>query len=157
MFGKPQQEHEWLHKMIGEWNVEAECETKPGEPLSKMTSKLTCNSIGGMWIQGEGSGDCPEGGPWKTVITLGYDPAQNAYVGTFVGSMMSNLWVYKGTRDEAGRRLVLDARGPKMDGTGMADYQDIVEIIDDNHWVLSSQVRTDDGKWHAFMWSHHRR
>jgi len=33
--------------------------------------------------------EMPDGGTGKTVMTLGYDPQNNRYVGTFIGSMMT--------------------------------------------------------------------
>ena len=38
----------------------------------------------------------------------------------------------------------------------MAKYQDIIEIVSDDHRTLSSQILTD-GKWHRFMTAHYRR
>jgi hypothetical protein len=33
----------------------------------------------------------------------------------------------------------------------------MIEIVDKDHWVLSSQIEGDDGKWQPFMTSHHYR
>ena len=71
--------------------------------------------------------------------------------------MMSYLWLYQGHVDESGKRLVLDVRGPKMSGEGMANYQDIFEIVDRDHWILRSNIQDDDGVWTQFMEGHHHR
>ena len=47
--------------------------------------------------------------------------------------------------------------GQAFDGSGMGKYQDILEIVDRNHWILRSQLLGDDGQWHPFMEGHHRR
>jgi hypothetical protein len=92
------------------------------------------------------------------LITLGYDPAKNRFVGTFVGSMMTNLWVYEGELDAAGKVLTLNAEGPNFaDATKTARYQDIIEIDSDDHRMLHSQVLGDDGRWTRFMTAHYRR
>jgi hypothetical protein len=52
---------------------------------------------------------------------------------------------------------VLDAEGPRFDGQGMAHYQDIIEIVDRDYWILRSQVLGDDGQWLQFMEGHQRR
>jgi hypothetical protein len=100
----------------------------------------------------------PDGGPSTTIITLGYDPKKKRFVGTFVASMMADLWVYEGVLDRSEAVLTLDAEGPSMTGDGkMAKYQDIVEVKSDDHRVLRSQVLGDDGKWTPIMWATYRR
>jgi hypothetical protein len=64
------------------------------------------------------------------VITLGFDPKRNRYVGTWIGSMMNHLWVYDGELDANKRVLTLNAEGPSFSGDGtMAKYQDIIEFV----------------------------
>jgi Protein of unknown function (DUF1579) len=124
----------------------------------KSTGTETVRSLGGLWVLGEGRGEMPEGGPMTSIITLGYDPQKQRFVGTFVASVMTNLWAYDGTLDASGQVLTLDTEGPSFSGNGgMAKYQDIMELRDDNHRVLRSQMLGDDGKWHEFMTAHYRR
>ena len=47
-------------------------------------------------------------------MTLGYDPVQKRFVGTFIGSMMTHMWIYNGTLDAAGKVLTLDTEGPGL-------------------------------------------
>jgi len=39
----------------------------------------------------------------------------------------------------------------------MAKYQDIIEFVDDDHRILSSQVLGTDGQRQPFMKAHYRR
>ena len=92
------------------------------------------------------------------ILTLGYDPSRKRFVGTWVGSMMTHLWVYDGALDAAGTVLTLDAEGPGFADKGKtAKYQDVVEFRSDDHRVLTSRVLGDDGTWHGFMTAHYRR
>jgi hypothetical protein len=69
---------------------------------------------------------------------------------------MAHLWPYEGTLD--GNVLTLDNEGPSFSGDGTtAKYQDVVEVVDDDHWVLRSRVLGADGKWTDFMEAHYRR
>ncbi|MGH8727713.1 MAG: DUF1579 domain-containing protein, partial [Burkholderiales bacterium] len=100
----------------------------------------------------------PGGGAATMLITLGYDPQRKRYVGTWIGSMMTYLWVYDGGLDAAGKVLTLNAEGPDMAVEGkMAKYKDVIEWKSDDHRVLTSHVLGDDGKWNQFMTANYRR
>src|SRR4030095_5276604 len=91
---EPQKEHEWLTRLVGDWTMEAECSMGPDQPPMKSKAKETVRSIGGLWIVGEGIGSMPDGGPAITQITLGYDPTAKRFVGAWIGSMMTHMWLY---------------------------------------------------------------
>jgi hypothetical protein len=155
---EPQKEHRWLEKLVGKWTYESEAIMGPGQPPVKSVGSETVRSIGGIWIECEGQGAMPDGSPGTMVITLGYDPAKKRFVGTFIGSMITNLWIYDGQLDATEKVLTLDAEGPSFaDPTRMAKYQDIIERVSDDHRILYSQVQGDDGKWTRFMTAHYRR
>lgn len=154
----PQQEHTWLQKLVGNWTFESECMGEPGQPAEKFRGIERVKPLGDLWIVGEGEGEMPGGGVGKMMITLGFDPKRNRFVGTFVGSMMNHLWVYNGELDASGRVLTLATQGPSFtDPTKLADYQDIIEIKSDDHRTLSSRTRGEDGTWTQFMTAHYRR
>ena len=158
MQAEPQQEHHWLEKLVGEWTYETECSMGPDQPPGKFTGRDSVRSLGGLWVLCEGSGEMPGGGIATSLITLGYDPARKRYVGTFVASMMTYLWLYDGGLDATGKVLTLDAEGPSFtDPTKLDKYQDIIEIKSDDHWVLSSRLLGGDGQWHGFMTANYRR
>jgi hypothetical protein len=149
---EPQKEHQWLQKFVGDWTFENEAVMGPDQPPVKFSGTESVRSLGGLWIIGEGKGEMPGGGPGEMIVTLGYDPAKKRFVGTFVASMVTNLWVYEGELDEAGKLLTLNTEGPGMSGDGkMTKYQDIYEFINDDHRQLRSQMQGDDGKWIQFM------
>ena len=149
---KPQQEHEWLHKLVGDWTCEGEAETGPDKPKARWKATEVVRSLGGMWTVAEGTGEMPGGGTAQTIMTLGYDPQKKRFVGTFVGSMMTNLWVYEGSFDPSGSVLTLDTEGPAMSGDGrITKYQDIITITSDDERTLSSVMLGDDGQWHQVM------
>ena len=57
----------------------------------------------------------PDGTPATTQITLGYDPAKKRFVGTWLGSMMTHLWIYDGELSADERTLTLSSEGPQHD------------------------------------------
>jgi Protein of unknown function (DUF1579) len=149
-------EHLWLQKLNGDWTFEGECNMGPDQPPHKSTGTQTVRSLDGLWSVGEGKGEAPDGSKVTSIITLGYDPQKKRFVGTFIASCMTHLWQYEGTLD--GNVLTLDCEGPSFSEDGkMAKYQDIFEIVDDDHWILRSRLLGEDGKWTDFMEARYRR
>ena len=158
MHGEPQAEHQWLQKLVGEWVYETEAKAGPDQPPEKATGTESVRSLGDLWIVAEGQGEMPGGATATTMMTLGYDPQKQRYVGTWIGSMMTYLWTYNGELDAPQRLLTLDSEGPAMTVEGkMAKYRDAIEVKSDDHRVMTSHVLGDDGQWHQFMTVHYRR
>lgn len=147
---KPQAEHEWLQKFVGEWRYESGAVSPTGE-VFKVTGTMSVRSIGGFFIQGESLGEMPGGGgDCLSFITLGFDPQQGKYVGTWFGSMMTKLWVYDATRE--GDTLILASEGPSFTTPGAtAMYHDIVELVSDDHHTLTAKFQNEDGTWTEMM------
>lgn len=157
MMAEPQPQHQWLQKLVGEWTSEMEAIMGPDKPPEKFTGTETVRSLGGLWTVGEGRGDVP-GSVVTTMLTLGYDPVRQRYVGTFVASMMTHQWVYDGELDPTGKVLTLNTEGPSFGGADkMARYKDVIEFKSDDHRTLTSHVLGEDGQWHLFMTAHYRR
>ena len=154
---EPQKEHEWLQIFVGEWTIEDGKAAEPGQPASQWTESV--RSLHGIWILAEGQGEMPGGGAATTVMTLGYDPQKKRFVGTWVGSMMTHLWVYDGALDATGKILTLETEGPNMSAADgkMTRYRDVIELKSDDHRVLTSHMLGEDGEWHEFMTAHYRR
>ncbi len=155
---KPTPEHQWLDQLLGEWTYEGECSIGPDKPKEKNTGKEVFRSLGGVWVIGEATAKMADGDDANMIMTLGYNPDTKRYVGSWVGSMMTHMWVYDGVMDEAKKVLTLNAEGPDMTNPGKtAKYQDIIEIKSPDHRILRSQLLGPDGKWVQFMESHYKR
>ncbi len=155
---EPQKEHQWLQKFVGEWTYESDALEGQDQPAEQMTGTERVRSLGGFWIVAEGQGSMPGGEVGTTMMTVGYDPQKQRYVGTYIGSMMNYLWVYDGELDADARVLTLAADGPAFDGSdNMAKYRDVTEFKSDDHRVFTSSVQGADGAWHQFMTINYRR
>lgn len=157
MTAEPQAEHHWLDRMVGEWSSEAECVMEPGQPPATFQGTETVRSLGGLWIVAEGQGDMPGGGAMNSILTLGYDPARQRYIGTFIASMMTHMWLYEGNVE--GGVLTLDTEGPDFStgGKTMARFKDAIEWIDADCRVMTSRMQGEDGQWRQFMTARYRR
>lgn len=153
-----QKEHEWLARFLGTWQASGEMPAAPDQPAMSWTTTETARQIGALWLQAESVSRMSDGSSHVMQLTLGYDTRRAKYVGTWIGSMMDMLWVYEGELSADGRVLTLNTEGPAMDGSGrILPYRDVQTFIDDNHRVLTSQVRNDAGDWEQFMEVHYHR
>ncbi len=157
MYTEPQKEHQWLDRFIGEWITESECSMGPDQPPAKTKGTEVVRSLGGLWIVAEGEGDMPDGNPGQTLMTLGFDSQSDRYVGTFLGSMMTHLWIYNGSLDADGKILTLDTEGPNFTQNSITKYKDIIEFVSNDHRMMTSQILGDDGNWLQFMTAHYWR
>jgi len=147
-----QDEHRWLLQLVGEWRYESEAVMGPDEPLMKFKGEESVRALGGLWVLLEGRGEMPGGDMATMLMTLGYDPQRGRFSGSWVGSMMTYLWVYDGSLDKDRRILSLDAEGPDFAEEGkMGKYRDVIELHSPDHRTLKSHTLGDDGQWHCFM------
>ncbi len=149
------EQHAWLHRLVGAW--ESEMPGPDGGAPHRGTETVTL--LGDAWVQFNGRGTMPDGSTAQMQLTLGYDPAHNAFVGTWIGSMMNHLWVYRGgTLDAAARVLSLPSIGPAFDGSGaLISFRDEIEIVSDDERLLHGNCEQPDGRWTRFMTARYRR
>ncbi|WP_152049303.1 DUF1579 domain-containing protein [Tautonia marina] len=157
MQSEPSREHRWLDALVGEWSYEMECLMGPDQPPMTTSGTEVVRSLGGLWTVAEIQGTTPDGQPTTSMMTLGFDPAAGRFTGTFVASVMTYLWSYQGSLDADSRILTLDAEGPSFSGAGLSKYQDIIELVDDDHRIMRSQLLSDDGTWISFMTMRYQR
>ncbi|MEV6279991.1 DUF1579 domain-containing protein [Nocardia sp. NPDC051832] len=155
---KPQAEHEWLRKLIGQWTFAGLMEMGPGEEPQTDTGTEEFAAFGEYWVRSSGVGQGPDGAPAQWSLSLGFDPWREKFVGNWVSSMGPHMFVYEGVLDAGRTVLTLDSEGPSMvDENTLARYRDSIEFLADDHWVLRSQTLGDDGAWTQFMEGHYRR
>lgn len=145
----PVEQHAWLQQLVGEWECDVEATMEPGKPPVRSKGSESVHSIGGFWVVSRIEGSCPmEGAPFSARLTLGYDPGKERYVGTWVDSMTSQLWIYEGTLDESGKTLTLEAEGPcPMTPGRRARFQEVITIQDRDHRTFTSSIQGEDGQW----------
>lgn len=154
MTAEVRDEHRWLGKLVGEWTYEG-----PGpEEGQTATGTEIVRPIGEIWVQCEGRGTCgPSEDESITQMTLGFNPAQGRFQGTWIGSMMHHLWIYEGELDVESNTLTLESEGPSMTGEGTARYRDVIQFVSDDHRTLASHCAGEDGEWTHFMTMHYHR
>jgi hypothetical protein len=149
----PQREHELLQRLVGEWTFESDMDMGDGQPPMHTSGTHVVRSIGGFWVIVEGHEQQSDGDDHHMIITYGYDPDRGRYVGSFISSMGSRMWVYDGEMDAQGKMLSLYADGPDWSGDAskLVPYRDAVLFNDDGSWTMTSAVKEDSGNWRQFM------
>ncbi|HEX9983591.1 MAG TPA: DUF1579 domain-containing protein [Thermoanaerobaculia bacterium] len=147
-----EKEHLWLKQLVGEWTFEGAASMGPDKPEATFTGRENVRMLGDVWLLAEGEGEVPGGGVSRSLMTLGYDPQKQRFVGTYLGSMMTNLWVYEGSLDATEKVLTLETEGPGMsEDRKYVRYRDTIEIESDDRRSLSSQFEAADGTWTPLM------
>ena len=145
------EEHAWLLQLVGEW--EATWDSEPGTTGSGETWKSleSIKAIGDLWIVAEGSTGSPSTS-FSSMLTIGYDPAEKAFVGSWVDSLQTRMWTYRGTLDEEKQTLTLATEGPSLtDPTKTSRYEDRLEVLDADHKRITSVGMDDSGEWVQYM------
>jgi hypothetical protein len=149
---EPQAEHRWLKRLAGEWAGASDTKDPDGNTAPPWTE--TGKMVGDIWVVLEGEGVM--GDPMYTRMQLGFDPNKGRFIGAWIGSMMTHMWVYEGSLD--GDVLTLDCEGPDFDVQGRtARYRDIIELHGDDRRVLRSEMQGQDGAWREIMRADYRR
>jgi hypothetical protein len=158
MMSKPETEHDWLQQLVDEWTYEHQMPTEPGKPAQTFAGSETVRSLGRLWVVADGRGDMPGGGTATMLLTLGYDPTRKRFVGTWVGSMMTQLWVYDGWLNEARNVLTLETEGPSCTEEGkLTKFREIIELKDRDTRTFRSTTLGADGEWSTIMTATYRR
>lgn len=145
-FPEPQKEHAWLQQFVGEWEADVEM-NMPGMPPSTSKGTESTRAIGGFWVLAENKGTMLDK-PFTGLLTLGYDPEKKQFIGTWVDSMTSHLWVYEGTLNEAGTMLTLNSEGPCPTAPGkLSKFKETIEFKSKDHKVFTSSMQDENGKW----------
>jgi hypothetical protein len=154
---EPQEQHRWLQKLVGEWTWEAEGRMGADAEPFRMSGTESVRALGDLWTIAEGRSEM-EGQQHISVMTLGYDPDRARFVGTFLGSTMTHLWVYDGELDAARKSLVLHTEGPNWtEQGGTARYREVIELVSDDERTFTSYMLGADGSERQVMLSHYRR
>jgi hypothetical protein len=153
-----QQQHEqqnpsaFLQKLVGEWSVTSYAVMDPSQEPYRFEGKESARMLGQQWFVSEYKAEV-EGQTLHSILTIGYDPAQEKFVATYVNAMQTQLWSYEGTLNDEGTMLTLKTEGPFMgDPNQTAEYRVVIERKDADQWTMGSQILVPgDGEWFEFL------
>lgn len=156
MHAQPAEQHAWLRRWVGRWSFEGECPAQPGGEPMRSGGVEVVRAVGELWIVGEGTGEMPGGGAYTAMLTVGFDPKRGRFVGSWIGSMMTHMWVYDGWLE--GDELTLEAEGESFAEQGkMTKYRDITRLVSDDERRFRAMMMDGKGRWQEFMSAVYRR
>jgi hypothetical protein len=149
--------HEWLQKLVGEWESDSEVMADPSQPAMKFKGTETGRAVGASWVVLEIKSDSPIG-PVTGVLTVGYDGENKKFVGTWIDSATSYLWTYDGSLDAEGKVLTLNTEGPSPIEPGKrCKFREQIEFKSKDHRIFTSSMQGDKGEWTTFVTVNARR
>lgn len=150
-FPKPLDEHKWLKKFVGQWDVVNKGIMAEGQPPVESKGTIKSKMMGDFFVVNQMDADF--GGLLiKGVQTIGYDTTAKKYVGTWIDTTSHFMWKYQGAVDKTGKKLILEADGPDMTNPGkMLKYRDAYEFKSDDEIIVTSSMQNSDGKWVTFL------
>lgn len=147
----PTAQHAWLQPLVGTWDLIYRADAPDGSGPMEWTGTEVVSSIGTNWVVAVSEASSPQGGMTGR-LTIGYDVERETYVGTWIDSIQTNLWTYDATLDEAGRTLSLvPTIEPRAAVPDPKRFRDEIELVDDDHRVLTSWYQGDDGAWVQYL------
>jgi hypothetical protein len=139
-------DHEWLKQLVGQWDAEFKMYMQPDQPTESAGTD-SVRALGGLWVVAE-TKTTMMGAPYNGILSLGYNPQQKNFHGTWIDSFGGYLWVYKGTLNDAGDMLTLETEGPSLQAPGKtARYKEIIQITGKDSRTFNSSFEGEDGKW----------
>ena len=99
---KPGPEHEFLAKDVGTWDATVEMYSSPGAAPTVSKGTETVSMIGPFWQVGRFEAQLM-GEAFHGLGTIGYDPTEKKFVGTWIDSMTPGLSLVEGSYDAAAK------------------------------------------------------
>ncbi len=147
---EPHEPHLWLARFVGEWDWIGRADLGGGQTCENSGTDRF-RAIGEYWVVGEGSAD-DSGVPFRSVLTLGFDPASQRFVGTWIDSTSTYLWRYDGELGPTGSTVTLTAEGPSpTNPKARAKFREVIEFKSPDHRVSTGSVLGADGRWTEFL------
>ena len=143
---KPGKQHEALKQLEGTWDAVARFMTEPGKPMAESKGVETASmGLGGFWLITEYKGEM-NGQPFTGRGSIGYDQQKQKYVGTWIDSSKSGLFLSEGNADDQGKLFTMIVQG-HCDTQGKAiTMKQLMEIKDKDSRKLTLLSPNPDGK-----------
>lgn len=150
MATQTQTPQQWLEQLVGDWTCEGANPADAGQEPEAVRGWESFRRLGEHWVVSSGEGTTPDGAVSSGMFTIGYDTDKQAFVGAFVCTELSSLWVFDGgTLSADGTSLTLETEAPNFlanDG-GTARFREEFAFESPDRRTLTAFVQTAGGEW----------
>ena len=144
-------EHKLLHKDVGTWDATMKIWPQEGaEPIESKGTETNELLQGGMWLVSRFKGEI-FGMPFSGMGTVGYDPIDKKYVGTWVDSISPHLTIMKGEYDAASKTMTSIAEGRDFETGQVTQSKHITRFTDENTRTFEIHAKEEGGKERKVM------
>lgn len=99
-YAQPGEGHRFLEKLTGTWNASAKFWMKPGEPPMESTGTIVNEMVlEGRFLKSQYTSEFA-GAPFQGLALDGFDNQKQKFVGMWIDSMSTAMFVFEGTCDE---------------------------------------------------------
>lgn len=148
---KPSPQHELLKKEVGTWDATMQFWPTPDAPPITIKAKETVQLLGeAMWVVSHfesGYGGMAFAGSG----TLGYDPMEKKYIGTWIDSSSPYLTISKGDYDPASKTITMLAETRDAFTNKPIVQKQITHYVGDGTRLYELQQKGDDGKFRKLL------
>ena len=140
----PDEHHEELGKMVGEWDAHAVFTMDPGAPAEESDGTMSVEWVlGGRYIKSTFKMDFM-GQPFEGLGYNGYDIAHGNFVGTWMDTMSTKITYMEGNHDESGAMVM---HGMATTPMGDNPMKIVSRWIDENTAQDKFYDKMPDGTW----------
>lgn len=138
--GQPGEHHTKLMRGVGNWTVDSEFASGPGQMIQSSGTVRVTSVLGGRFVRADFKLDDFMGQPFHGVGYTGYDNGKKKYVGVWMDTMSTGIYSQTGSMDGDVMTMV----GVSAMGTPM---KIVSEHVDDDHIVDTFYDQMPDGTW----------
>lgn len=145
-YAMPDENHEFLKKFVGTWEVESKMWVKPGaEPsVSNLTSEGKM-ILGGRYLYFVFEGTMM-GQPFKGIQIVGYDKFEKKYRTFWIDNSSTPFFLTSGNLDESGKILTETGAWPDFMTGGTSKVKAVTKILNDDKIVYEMYMIGPDGQ-----------
>ncbi len=144
-------EQKLLQKDVGTWDAAVKLWPVPNaQPIESKAVEKNELLPGGLWLVSRFDGDFG-GVKFVGVGTVGYDPVEKKYVGTWIDNMTPHLMVIKAEYDPATKLLTGIGQGRDAATGKESTTKQVSRFLDDNTRVFEMFSSDPDGKEFKMM------
>ena len=153
----PAKDQQWLKQLVGEWDMQFKMYMQPDQPPVESAGTDSVHTLGDYWIIADTKTQMM-GSPYHGRLSLGYNALKRQFNGTWIDSFGGQLWVYKGTLNDAGDTMTLETEGPSLENPDKtARYKEVIQTTGKDSRTFTSSFETEDGKWTKILTIDYRR